>query len=102
MNIQSISTLSANPLIRTKSNKVNHSAFTDALRPVTKKAKSADFSMVMLDKQKNELYEKLDHTKLGYDNPQPKQQKALNEYFKVSAQQKRDQIIESMSFHYVV
>jgi len=65
--------------------------------PISKKAKSADFSMVLSEKQKDAL-----DNGLGYDKPDFKQRSALESYQKVSTQAKRDEIIESMSFHFVV
>ena len=67
------------------------------LAPVTKKAKSADFSMVLSQKQKDSLEQTL-----GYDQPSFKQRGALDTYQQVAGQEKRDAIIESMSFHFVV
>jgi len=65
--------------------------------PVTKKAKAADFSMVLSEKQKDAL-----DNGLGYDQPNFKQRGALDAYQKVSVQEQRDAIVESMSFHFVV
>jgi hypothetical protein len=65
--------------------------------PVTKKAKSADFSMVLSEKQKDAL-----DNSLGYDQPNFKQRGALESYQKVFTQEKRDAIVDSMSFHFVV
>ena len=67
------------------------------LAPVTKKAKSADFSKVLSQKQKDSLEQTL-----GYDQPGFKQRGAVDAYQKVAVQEKRDAIIESMSFHFVV
>lgn len=64
---------------------------------VTKKAKSADFSMVLSAKQKDSL-----EKTLGYDQPGFKQQGALAAYQQVAVQEQRDAIINSMSFHFVV
>ena len=67
------------------------------LAPVTKKAKSADFSRVLSQKQKDSLEQTL-----GYDQPGFKQRGALNTYQQVATQEKRDAIVESLSFHFVV
>ena len=67
------------------------------LAPVTKKAKSADFSMVLSQKQKDSLEQTL-----GYDQPGFKQRGALAAYQQVAVQEQRDAIINSMSFHFVV
>ena len=72
-------------------------ASVSELVPVTKKAKSADFSMVLSQKQKDSLEQTL-----GYDQPSYKQQGAVNAYQQIATQEKRDTIIESMSFHFVV
>lgn len=65
--------------------------------PVTKKNKSADFSMILSDKQKDSI-----HQSLGYDKPSFKQRGALDAYQQVAAQEKREEIMDSMSFHFVV
>lgn len=72
-------------------------ASVSEVAPVTKKAQSANFSMVLSDKQKDSI-----HQSLGYDQPTPKQRGALDAYQKVAVQEKRDAIINSMSFHFVV
>ena len=72
-------------------------ASVSELAPVTKKAKSADFSMVLSQKQKDSL-----EKTLGYDQPSYKHRGAVNAYQQVAAQEKRDAVIESMSFHFVV
>ena len=73
------------------------SANVNEVTPVVKKAKSEQFSMVLSEKQKDTL-----HQSLGYDQPSPKQLGAVNAYMQVAAQEKRDSIMESMSFHFVV
>lgn len=65
--------------------------------PVVKKAKPEQFSMVLSEKQKDSL-----HESLGYDQPSHKQRGAVNSYMQVAAQEKRDEIMETMSFHFVV
>ncbi|GLS90052.1 hypothetical protein GCM10007916_11190 [Psychromonas marina] len=82
-----------------KSDNIKHvaSANVSEVAPVVKKAKSEQFSMVLSEKQKDSL-----HESLGYDQPNPKQRGAVNAYLQVAAQEKRDSIIESMSFHFVV
>lgn len=67
------------------------------IAPVTKKAKSADFSMVLSEKQKNSIEQTL-----GYDQPGLKQRGAVAAYQQVAVQEQRDAIINSMSFHFVV
>jgi hypothetical protein len=73
------------------------SANVNEVVPVVKKAKSEQFSMVLSEKQKDSL-----HQGLGYDNPSPKQLGAVNAYMQVATQEKRESIMESMSFHFVV
>ena len=65
--------------------------------PVGEKTTSEQFSMVLSEKQKDTL-----HQSLGYDQPNAKQRGAVNSYLQVAAQEKRDAIMESMSFHFVV
>lgn len=99
MAIQNNTSLPTNPIPIGKSTTARKpavSANTD-IAPVAKKAKSADFSMVLSQKQK----ESIDQT-LGYDEPSFKQRGALDAYQQVSVQQKREEIIDSMSFHFVV
>lgn len=64
---------------------------------VSKKPKSADFSMVLSKQQK----ESIDQA-LGYDQPGFKQRGALAAYQQVAQQDQRDVILNSMSFHLVV
>ena len=53
--------------------------------------------MILSEKQKDSL-----HQTLGYDQPGFKQRGALDAYMKVAVQEKREAIMESMSFHFVV
>lgn len=76
--------------------KVPASAVSE-VAPVTKKSKSADFSMILSDKQKDTL-----HQTLGYDKPGFKERGAVEAYTKVATQEKREAVMESMSFHFVV
>lgn len=73
------------------------SANVNEVTPVVKKATSAQFSMVLSEKQKDTL-----HQSLGYDQPSPKQLGAVSAYTQVATQEKRESIMESMSFHFVV
>jgi hypothetical protein len=73
------------------------SANVSEVAPVDKKSNSEQFSMVLSEKQKDTL-----HQSLGYDQPSPKQLGAVNAYTQVAAQEKRESIMESMSFHFVV
>ncbi|MCG6202576.1 hypothetical protein [Psychromonas antarctica] len=72
-------------------------ASVSEVAPVTKKAQSATFSMILSEKQKDSI-----HQALGYDQPTPKQRGALDTYQKIAGQEQRDAIINSMSFHFVV
>ncbi|WP_019615518.1 hypothetical protein [Psychromonas ossibalaenae] len=67
------------------------------LAPVTKKAKSAEFSMILSEKQQDSL-----HKTLGYDQPGFKQRGAVDAYQQVAVQEQREAIMSSMSFHFVV
>ncbi|MCW8994405.1 MAG: hypothetical protein OQK77_01185 [Psychromonas sp.] len=82
---------------KTAITKKSSSANISELAPVSKKAKSADFSMVLSKKQKDSLEQTL-----GYDQPGFKQRGAIDAYQQVAVQEKRDAIIASMSFHFVV
>lgn len=79
------------------STKSTASANVSEVAPVIKKAKTEQFSMVLSEKQKDTLYESL-----GYDQPSAKQRGAVNSYLQVAAQEKRESIMESMSFHFMV
>ena len=65
--------------------------------PVVKKANPNEFSLVLSTQQEESL-----NDTLGYDKPSAKDRGALDKYDEVANQQKRDEIIESMSFHFVV
>ena len=67
------------------------------LAPVVQKNKSAPSSMVLSKRQKDNLEETL-----GYDKPGHKERGALDIYHQVSTQKQREEIIDSMSFHFVV
>jgi len=82
---------------QTTVNKKPSASSVSEVAPVTKKSKSADFSMILSEKQKDSL-----HQALGYDQPGFKQRGALEAYMKVAVQEKREAIMESMSFHFVV
>ena len=70
---------------------------TSEVAPVDEKTSSEQFSMVLSEKQKDTL-----HQSLGYDQPSVKQTGAVNAYLQVAAQEKRDAIMDSMGFHFVV
>ncbi|MEG3753465.1 hypothetical protein [Psychromonas arctica] len=55
------------------------------------------FSLVLSEQQEQSI-----NDTLGYDQPSAKDRDALDAYRQVSTQEKRDQLIESMSFHFVV
>lgn len=82
---------------QTTVNKKLSTSIVSEVAPVTKKSKSADFSIILSDKQKDSLYKTL-----GYDQPDFKQRGAVDAYIKVAVQEKREAVMESMSFHFVV
>ena len=65
--------------------------------PVVKKESPNKFSLVLTKQQEESL-----NDTLGYDQPSAKDRGSLDIYLEVANQQKRDEIIESMSFHFVV
>lgn len=73
------------------------SSNTSEVAPVVEKTTTEKFSMVLSEKQKNTL-----HESLGYDQPSRKQTGAVQAYLQVAAQEKRESVMESMSFHFVV
>ena len=64
---------------------------------VSKKADSNEFSLVLSSEQQQSI-----NDTLGYDQPSAKGRGALDAYKQVATQEKRDQIIDSMGFHFVV
>ncbi|PKF63617.1 hypothetical protein CW745_01865 [Psychromonas sp. psych-6C06] len=82
---------------KSATNKNVASSNVSEVTPVVKKAKAEQFSMVLSEKQKDTL-----HQSLGYDQPSPKQLGAVHAYMQVAAQEKRESVMESMSFHFVV
>ena len=89
--------LNTTQINKSASSKNAASSNVSEVAPVDKKTKSEQFSMVLSEKQKDTL-----HASLGYDQPSPKQAGAVNAYMKIAAQEKRETIMESMSFHFVV
>jgi hypothetical protein len=89
--------LNTTQINKSTSSKSTHSSNVSEVAPVEKKTKSEQFSMVLSEKQKDTL-----HESLGYDQPTPKQTGAVNAYMKIAVQEKREAIMESMSFHFVV
>lgn len=67
------------------------------ISPVVKKTNPNEFSLVLSTQQEESL-----NDTLGYDRPSARDRGALDKYFEVANQEKRDEIIESMSFHFVV
>ena len=70
------------------------------IRPVSEKEKEnekTDFSLVLSE----ELQQTINNT-LGYDQPSAKERGAVEAYQQVATQEKREQVLESMSFHFVV
>lgn len=99
MAIQNNTNLVAAPINTGKASVLKRTpqASVSELAPVAKKNKSTDFSMVLSQKQKDSL-----EKTIGYDQPGYKQRGALDAYQQVAVQEKRDAIMESMSFHFVV
>jgi hypothetical protein len=64
---------------------------------ITPKNNTSSSPMVLPKKQDHNLYESL-----AYDDPSPQQRSAVNEYIKVSHQQQREEITNTMSFHFIV
>ena len=77
--------------------KNENAAEINEVTPVVEKAIPNEFSLVLSAQQEESL-----NDTLGYDQPSGKERGALEKYFEVANQAKRDQIIESMSFHFVV
>lgn len=67
------------------------------VKSVEKKSNPNEFSLVLSTQQQESL-----NDSLGYDQPNAKGRGALESYYEVANQQKRDEIIDSMSFHFVV
>ncbi|WP_022939810.1 hypothetical protein [Psychromonas hadalis] len=99
MAIVNNSTFVTKPLNTVKSTTAKNvsSANVSEVVPVAKKAKAEQFSMMLSEKQKDTL-----HQSLGYDQPSSKQLGAVHAYMQVAAQEKREAIMQSMSFHFVV
>jgi uncharacterized FAD-dependent dehydrogenase len=58
---------------------------------------SGSFSLVLTAQQEQTI-----NDTIGYDQPSAKSRTAIDAYQDVAIQEKRDQIIDSMSFHFVV
>ena len=99
MAIQNNTSLHISPISVGKTTTAKKSSVTSSsdIAPVTKKAPSANFSMILSEKQKESI-----NKTLGYDQPNSKQRGALEAYQRVAVQEKRERIIDSMSFHFVV
>lgn len=67
------------------------------ISPVSEKTDSADFSLVLSEQQKETI-----NNTIGYDQPTAQERGAVDAYHQIATQEKRDQVIESMSFHFVV
>jgi len=67
------------------------------ISPVSKKTDSTAFSLVLSTEQQESI-----NDTIGYDQPSAKERGALDAYHQVATQQKREQVIDSMSFHFVV
>lgn len=67
------------------------------ITPISAKTDSADFSLVLSQQQQDTI-----NDTIGYDQPSAKERGAVDAYQQVATQEKREQVIESMSFHFVV
>lgn len=67
------------------------------IAPVSKNITEKDFSLILSKPQ-----QKIINDTLGYDKPSAKERGALNAYQQVANQEKREKIMASMSFHFVV
>jgi hypothetical protein len=70
---------------------------TNEVTSIAKPAIPNQFSLVLSKQQEDSI-----NDSLGYDQPSGKQRNALDAYRDVAMQEKRDEIIDSMSFHFVV
>lgn len=69
---------------------------TADITPVSAK-ENTQFSLVLSEQQAQSI-----NDTLGYDQPSSKDRDALDAYRQVATQEKRDELIDSMSFHFVV
>jgi len=67
------------------------------ISPVSEKTGSTQFTLVLSSEQQQSI-----NDTIGYDQPSAKERGALDAYYQVATQEKRDQVIDSMSFHFVV
>ena len=77
--------------------KNDNAPLVSEVSPVTKKTDSTEFSLVLSSQQEESI-----NDTLGYDQSSAKGRGALDAYQQVATQERRDQLIESMSFHFVV
>ena len=78
--------------------KKNESAqIVSEISPVTQKSTPDDFSLVLSQQQQDSI-----NDTIGYDQPSAKERGAVDAYHQIATQEKRDQVIDSMSFHFVV
>ncbi|MDN2662204.1 hypothetical protein [Psychromonas sp. 14N.309.X.WAT.B.A12] len=64
--------------------------------PVSAK-ENTSFSLALSEQQEQSI-----NDTIGYDQPSAKERDALDAYRQVSTQEKRERLIDSMSFHFVV
>ncbi|MDA7746838.1 hypothetical protein N8878_05845 [Psychromonas sp.] len=61
------------------------------------KSDNTTFSMVLSKQQQDTI-----NDTIGYDQPSAKERGAVDAYRQVATQEKREQVMDSMSFHFVV
>lgn len=97
MAIHNNTTLVTKAIQTSKTLQTQRSVQASEIAPVSKKTTSANVSMVLSDKQKDVLEELL-----GPDQPGLKQRGAVAAYQQVAQQAQREEIISSMSVHFIV
>jgi len=80
-----------------KNEKAEKPVTVNDVSPVTAKPNTNEFPLVLSEQQEATL-----NDTLGYDQPTAKGLGAIDSYQQVANQQKRDDIIDKMSFHFVV
>jgi len=80
-----------------KNEKTEKPSQVNDVAPVTTKSNTNEFSLVLSKQQEAAL-----NDTLGYDQPSAKGLGAIDIYQQVANQKKRDDIIDKMSFHFVV
>lgn len=81
----------------TQVKKTEHAQVVSEATSVREEANSVDFSLVLSQQQQDSI-----NDTIGYDQPTAKERGAVDAYKQVATQEKREQVMESMSFHFVV